>query len=514
MARPKLLYSTKGFTPKQLELRDLAMADLRAFVGLVAPQLHIGHAHHDLLRFLMGDDERQLVIWPRGHLKSTLLAYETAWTIIKEPDTTIVYLSATADLAEKQTGLIKTIVDSPIVHKYWPELLPQEAGKRDLWRTSEFNVGHWKRGEEVVRDPTLKAAGITGNITGFHADHIKLDDLVTGDNSETKTSREEIKGKYSYLSSILNAGGTIKAVGTRYHPSDLYEDLVNTEIEIFDDKTGDVIETVLAYTVTQEVVEVDGEFLWPRSRRKDGKWFGFNKSELSKKKADYLDKAKFFAQYYNDPSDPHNKRIAEFNYYDRSHLTKRGAGWMINNNKLSVYAAIDFAATVTKRADYTAIAVVGVDSDHNYYVLDIARFKTDKISVMSDELERLYDKWSWIKLRAECNAQQNLIVEQIKEFNKSRGVYYAVDKVSQVTNKEVRIMTNLEPRYAMGAILHYRGGNCQILEDELMATKSPHDDVSDALASVIEIAKAPSKNRGMNSKVANITYHPKWGGVG
>ncbi len=106
-----------------------------------------------------------------------------------------------------------------------------------------------------------------------------------------------------------------------------------------------------------------------------------------------------------------------------------------------------------------------------------------------------------------------MIVEQIKEFNKSRGVYYAVDKVSQVTNKEVRIMTNLEPRYAMGAILHYRGGNCQILEDELMATKSPHDDVSDALASVIEIAKAPSKNRNDNSKVANIKYHPLWGGV-
>ncbi len=490
------------------------MSSLKAFVGLTAPHLHLGHCHHDLLDFLQQEgEERQLVIFPRGHLKSTLLAYQTAWTIVREPDTTIVYLSATADLAEKQTGLIKTILDSTIVHKYWPELLPQEAGKRELWRTSEFNIGHWKRKEEVIRDPTLKAAGITGNITGFHANHIKLDDLVTGDNSETKTSREEIKGKYSYLSSILNTGGTIQAVGTRYHPSDLYDSLVNTEVDIYDDKTGDVIERIAAYTVIQEVVEVDGEFLWPRSRRKDGKWFGFNKTELSKKKADYLDKAKFFAQYYNDPSDPHNKRIAEFNYYDRSHLARRSNTWVINNKQLSVYAAIDFAATITKRADYTAIAVIGIDEDHTYYVLDIARFKTDKISMMAEELERLYDKWKWIRLRAECNAQQNLVVEQIKEFNRSRGVYYSIDKVSQVINKEIRIMTNLEPRYAAGAILHYRGGNCQVLEDELISTKPPHDDVSDALASVVEIAKAPSKNRNAGNKVVNLKYHPLYGGV-
>lgn len=74
-------------------------------------------------------------------------------------------------------------------------------------------------------------------------------------------------------------------------------------------------------------------------------------------------------------------------------------------------------------------------------------------------------------------------------------------------------MTNLEPRYAAGAILHYRGGNCQVLEDELISTKPPHDDVSDALASVVEIAKAPSKNRNAGNKVVNLKYHPLYGGV-
>jgi phage terminase large subunit-like protein len=180
--------------------------------------------------------------------------------------------------------------------------------------------------------------------------------------------------------------------------------------------------------------------------------------------------------------------------------------------RLNVYAAIDFAATITKKADYTAIVVIGVNARHHIYVLDIARFKTDKISIMKDELNRLYNKWSWSKLIAEVNAQQNLIVEQIKEFNRSEGIYYTIEKGIAKTEKAIRIMSTLEPRYAAGHILHYRGGNCQILEDELVATKPSHDDVSDALAAAVEISVAPSI-RGTMSTNNNVIYNARFGGM-
>jgi predicted phage terminase large subunit-like protein len=186
--------------------------------------------------------------------------------------------------------------------------------------------------------------------------------------------------------------------------------------------------------------------------------------------------------------------------------------WCIGGEVLNVYAAIDFAATITERADYTAIVVIGIDKNQNIYILDIDRFKTNKISVMADSLEKHFNKWKWIKLRAEINAQQGLIVEQIKDYNRKRGVYYNIDNVNQIVNKEIRIMTNLEPRYAEGVILHYRGGLCQLLEDELSSSKPPHDDMSDALASVVEIATAPHR-RNKVSKVSNIGFHPQWGGV-
>jgi len=207
-----------------------------------------------------------------------------------------------------------------------------------------------------------------------------------------------------------------------------------------------------------------------------------------------------------------NRRITNFNYYEKSILRKRGNDWYAGEKKLNIFAAIDFAATITKRSDYTAIAVVGVAGDGIIYVLDINRFKTDKISVMATELERMYEKWHWLKLKAEINAQQNLVVEQIKQFNREKGTYYTIEKETARSDKAIRIMAALEPRYAAGIILHYRGGNCEVLEQELTSSKPPHDDVSDALAATMDMIVAPSKHRQM-SNVVNIQAHPLWGGV-
>ena len=285
------------------------------------------------------------------------------------------------------------------------------------------------------------------------------------------------------------------------------------EEDLFDEE-GNVTGKEKVYVFDQKVVETDGVFLWPRQKRKDGKWFGFNRTELAKKKAQYLDTAQFYAQYYMDASDPLNKRITDFQYYDKGELTLFEGYWYINKNKLNVFAAVDFAATTGKRSDYTAIVVIGVDKDHSIFVLDIDRFKTDKISEIHERLTRLYNKWNWIKLRAETNAQQNLVVEQIKENNRKNGIFYTIDKVISKGDKEIRIMTNLEPRYSQGTIFHYKGGECENLEQELQSTKPPHDDISDAFASAVEIAIAPAKKKfGSTFRESNVIYHPKFGGV-
>ena len=81
-------------------------------------------------------------------------------------------------------------------------------------------------------------------------------------------------------------------------------------------------------------------------------------------------------------------------------------------------------------------------------------------------------------------------------------------------SKEERILSTLEPRYANHQIWHYAGGNCQSLEEELVFTNPPHDDIKDALASAIDFAKPPIDLFNMHKvKEPFYDYHGKYGGV-
>ena len=59
---------------------------------------------------------------------------------------------------------------------------------------------------------------------------------------------------------------------------------------------------------------------------------------------------------------------------------------------------------------------------------------------------------------------------------------------------------------------HYRGGNCQSLEEELVLRHPPHDDIKDALASALEIAIIP-KQRTASQQSSNVIYNSRFGGV-
>lgn len=162
------------------QIREAAENDLLTFVKLVAPHLMLGAVHEELIQWWQRQDakQNQLVLLPRGHMKSKLIAYRTAWWITKHPETTILYVSATADLAEKQLYAIKQIIDSPIYRRYWSDMIHPEEGKREKWAVAEIAVDHPRRKEEGIRDATCKAVGLTSNTTGFHADVVVLDDIV------------------------------------------------------------------------------------------------------------------------------------------------------------------------------------------------------------------------------------------------------------------------------------------------------------------------------------------------
>lgn len=509
-------------------IRETALVDLYFFARLVNPGYIYGEIHKELFKWLeeysiFGQDENlssnKLIMLPRAHLKSHMVATWAAWIITRHPEITILYVSATAELAETQLFAIQNIMASPVYQRYFPEYINPQEGKRERWSQRKFSIDHQKRREEGIRDATVSTAGLTTNTTGWHADIVLADDLVVPENAYTAEGRDSVMKKSSQFTSIRNAGGFTLACGTRYHPSDVYAVWKDQEYEVYD-REGNIIEKKPVWDVKEFAVELDGIFLWPRTiRPQDKKFFGFDRQVLSRIQAEYSDRTQFYAQYYNDPNEQGSNRISRdrFQYYDAKYLKRQTGSWYYKGNRLNIYASIDFAFSLNKRADSSAIVVIGIDSDNNIYVLDIAHFKTDKISVYFKNIVDLHSKWEFKKLRAEISVAQAVIVRDLKDKMKEEGLSISIDEHRPTRNegsKAERIAAALEHRYENLQMWHQVGGYTPILEEELVLARPPHDDIKDALASAVEIAVKPKASRDNEGRVSkNIQFNSRFGGL-
>lgn len=513
---------------KAKEIRERAKQDLNYFAALVNPNYVYGGVHREIYRWmqeytLFGKSEEitanKLIMLPRGHLKSHMVATWAAWMIVRHPEITMLYLSATAKLAETQLYAIKNILDGAAFKRYFPEYIHPQEALRERWSTTEIIIDHQERKKQTIRDATIITAGLTTNTTGWHADVIIADDLVVPENAYTEDGRESVVKKTSQFTSIRNAGGFTMACGTRYYPTDIYYTWANQKFDVYDDD-GIKIDEHPVWEIKEYVVEVDGIYIWPRTVREDGKAFGFDNRVLSRIRAEYEDVVQFHAQYYNNPNEASSNRINKdcFQYYNSRFLRREGSSWYFSGKRLNVYAAVDFAYSIGKRSDYTAIVVIGIDSDSNIYVLDIDRFKVERTIHIFEHILQLHSKWGFKKLSAEVVAAQKMIVEDIKDFSKKAGlslsvVEYRPSKVEG--SKEERIAATLEWRYENHMMWHFEGGWTQVLEQELVLARPPHDDVKDALTSAVSIAVKPahsnnSKMKDMFEKKTNIN---RFGGI-
>lgn len=511
------------------QIREQALTDLYFFAKLVNPGYMYGRVHRELFSWLQeytlfGQStdlpSNKLMLLPRAHLKSHAVATWLSWVITRHPEVTALYLSATAELAETQLYAVKNILGSSVYQRYFPEYINPQEGKREKWSATKLSVDHARRKTEGVRDATVATAGLTTNTTGWHADIIVADDLVVPENAYTEEGRTLVSRKASQFTSIRNSGGFTIACGTRYHPKDVYKDWKEQVYDVYD-KDGIKVDEAPVWEIKEFAVEEDGLFLWPRTVRPDGKAFGFNQQILARIRAEYTDRVQYFAQYYNNPNDPGSDRISrdKFQYYDQRFLKKSGDTWYVRGNKLNIYGSVDFAYSLKKTSDYTAIVVIGIDYMGHVYILDIDRFKTDKILEYFNHISDLHTKWNFKKLRAEVSVAQKVIVNGIKDHVQKSGLRLSIEEFRPTRNegtKEERIAAALEPKYDALQMWHFEGGWNSVLEEELVLARPAHDDVKDALASAVAIAVAPSRSMGNAAKALlqnNNLFNSKYGGV-
>lgn len=521
------LYPAGKLSQTQLELRQTAINDFPTFIRLVAPFEAMAHCHEDLCKWLQDTPGNRLVLWPRDHGKSRKMALYAVFLIVRDPKVCIMYASATTDKSVDAANHIKNILESPQLNKYFPGLAPigSKNSTRETWKSGALIVEHPERKKAGVVDKTFLACSIGTTLTGKHCDYLFLDDIVTRENTVKggEQARNNVSSWVAMATSLLSAEGIIVGVGTRYHPDDVYQSMIEGKYEEFDEH-GEVISESQLYSVWQEPVERDGVFLWPR--QKYGKEFrGFNAAIMAKKRAQYESNGEilqFFAQYYNEPNDSSLSPISrdQFKYYHKESVKYYNPGWALTDDDgadypLYLVAAMDLAATANANSDYSVLAICGIDPRGNRYVLDIYRMRTDKQSELLGMIETAYRKWKFSKLRIEAVGGFKIVATNLISQLQNKGIRIPMETFHPGSHAKVQRMTEvLEPLYSSGAMYHFRGGNCEILEQELVQVNPSHDDCKDAVSMavstdflVMPLAFARPK------RPSNIRFHPKYGGV-
>lgn len=495
--------------------------NLFKFAQLLNPYYCYGDVHEEVFSWLGNPEssDRQLLLLPRGHLKSHCLAVFCVWKITYNPSIALVYLVSQEDLGKAQLYAIRNMMLSDIYTQHWPEMFEEKKtyGKkkeRGVWSASAFDVDHPDRRELGTRDHTMIMKTVKSNAQGLHCDGLVLDDVVVPQFADTQTGRNELSRSLGYFSSILNPGGWIKAAGTRYHPQDAYQSMIEAKRGIWDPEQGVFKDDIPLWDVMEQVVEDSydrsgtGNFLWPRTESVDGRWYGFNPEELSKIRADYASHSgltHFYSQYYNDPNDVGNARISrdKFQYYDPKFIEKDFPHVRYRGNKLNVFAAMDVAWSTSGKSDYTAIVVIGLDADGYIYVLDLERMRTSNFQEYYDKVAFLQSEWGFRRILVETNAGGALVAQELESFIRRNGGNLVVERRASTNRggtKDERWAAVLEPRYESKSVFHFRGSLTTVLEDELVSSKPRHDDLKDALCAAISISKPPMASKRLTSR--------------
>lgn len=445
--------------PKLAEIADLCQRDLRFLAMQFLGYKDWDKVHDDVEYLLKKPSKKKALLLPRGHLKSTLVtvAY-TIQTILKNPNARVLIANQVWDMSRRFLGEIKAQLEGSQLKHLFGEF--QSA----RWNADDVIV---KQRMKPLKEPTILTTGVEAETTGGHFDLILLDDLTGLQNSSTPEQREKTKRFRRSMINLLEPGGTLVEIGTRWHLDDTFSVIFEKEKRYYD-------------VMVRKVVE-DGKIIFPKhfSKKFDPitkDWTavpGENCMDYVQHLKESMPIDEYMAQYENNPISSENQLFKEgmFKYW-----TKRPEG-------LYVGMAVDLAISQRTEADYTAIVVLGMDKDWNLYVLDYMRghwLPTDIVNNVFD----MQSKWKPHTVGMEINGFQRTLKTAVEEEMRRRGQYFGVDEIRSgpEKSKEGRIKS-LEPFYRRMAVYHSAWMKGKEMETELLTfPKGRHDDIVDAMA--------------------------------
>lgn len=169
-------------------------------------------AHSEMISVFESRATRKIIVEPRGSFKSTLgsVSYPL-WRLLRNPNLAILLDSELYTNSKNFLREIKSNVDSERMRIFFGD----QIGKK--WDESEITI---KARTQNRKEASITCGGVGTVKTGQHYDLIIYDDLNSYENSETPEKCEKIINHVRYGFSLLNPGGEMVWIATRYAERD------------------------------------------------------------------------------------------------------------------------------------------------------------------------------------------------------------------------------------------------------------------------------------------------------
>jgi len=425
--------------------------------------------HKEMCEFIDKNKKKfKLALIPRGHLKSSLVTIgRTLQRILADRSSRVLISNATYNNAcSFLTDIKRHLRFNDKIKMFWGD--PLEGV--EVWAKDKIML---KKPVGSAKEPTVTAMGLEGALTSQHYDVIIMDDLVNQDYVNTADQIEKTINFYKECLNLLEPGGELIIVGTRWDDKDLYgwiQDSDNNIINNFE---------IFIRKAFEGSLDTDDGFqaLFP------GKFTRKILLKLYEQQGPYI----FSAQYLNDciPSEDATFKKEWFQYYEPADL--RGA-------TMNHFTMVDPAISLEKDADYTAIVTVSVDMFQNIYVRNIIR-KRMTPGELIDSIFLVNEQYHPQEIAVEDVAYQKALQYYLTQEMNKKQIYLPIVQVKPQNRAKDQRIKGLQPLYSNGKIFHAKiVANLQQLEDELLRfPRGKHDDVVDALSYALDIMYAPKR---------------------
>ncbi len=399
------------------------------------------------LQNAINDGEKQLLLMAfRASGKSTIVGLFCAWLLYQNPNCRILICSAEQNLATKMVRSVKGMFDKH------PLLKPLKPHKLSQWAADEFTINR----PEILRDPSMVARGIFGNITGFRADVIICDDVEVPNNCDTADKRAILRERLAEIDFILTPNGTQLYVGTPHCHDSLYNYSQNPAEPAFLQEF---------HRLYLPIINEHGKSSWPEK-------YPLPAIENYKKRHGL---AKFLSQMMLESvplSDNYFNPAQCQIYRDPLHYEQANGAQQYSIANQRIYSASCYWDPAFGGGDASVVAGVFTDGAGNYYIHDILYISTPNPQSPDNAQNQCHQVVDFLvrnyipNIMVESNGLGKFLPALLRKIIHERGINAAVVAKNQTTQKNARITNALNAPLHAGAIW---------VHESVMRTKFYHE---------------------------------------